>query len=346
MSNKKISELVEATQVNNNDELVIVQNGVTKKVKAEKVGTGGGGASGDTLPVGTMVPYGKNEAPTNWLICDGSAVSRTTYADLFAVIGTSYGAGDESTTFNLPNKQGKISVGLDSEDTDFNAVGKIGGEKEHELTVNEIPSHNHQVNETGGTAGIVAISSSQPGEQGNWGFNDVPEGPGSVISGLFTTSLVGGGQAHNNLQPYEVDCWIIKASQSSGVLANVAQTETNSDTDTYSCNYINEKVDGEWHDVTFSIGWQNHSDTYQSAQYKKIGNHVFLRGLIKNPNASPSTNILTVPSGFRPTKCTYFVVNENDAFCSAYMSPEGVLNVASYTQNEWIDISNINYFVD
>ena len=58
----------------------------------------------DTLPIGTQVAYGGITPPSGWLICDGSAISRTTYADLFAVIGTSYGAGDGSTTFNLPNK--------------------------------------------------------------------------------------------------------------------------------------------------------------------------------------------------------------------------------------------------
>ena len=54
-------------------------------------------------PVGTIVAFGGTTAPTGWLICDGSAISRTTYAGLFAVIGTAYGAGDGSTTFNLPN---------------------------------------------------------------------------------------------------------------------------------------------------------------------------------------------------------------------------------------------------
>lgn len=55
------------------------------------------------VPTGTILPYGGSTAPTGWLLCNGGAISRTTYADLFAIIGTNYGAGDGSTTFNLPN---------------------------------------------------------------------------------------------------------------------------------------------------------------------------------------------------------------------------------------------------
>ena len=69
------------------------------------IGDVGGG--GDTLPIGVMLPYGNTTPPENWLICDGSEVSRTTYSELFKVIGTSYGSGDGSTTFNLPNKKGR-----------------------------------------------------------------------------------------------------------------------------------------------------------------------------------------------------------------------------------------------
>ena len=67
----------------------------------------------DSIPIGMGGEfYGRQDAiPNGWLLCDGSAVSRTTYADLFDVIGTTYGPGDGSTTFNLPDFQGKGSVG-------------------------------------------------------------------------------------------------------------------------------------------------------------------------------------------------------------------------------------------
>lgn len=81
-------------------------------------------------PAGLISLFGGSVVPTGWLICDGSAVSRTTYSNLFSVIGTTYGTGDGSTTFNLPNLKGKIPVGYDSNDNDFNAIGKTGGGKQ------------------------------------------------------------------------------------------------------------------------------------------------------------------------------------------------------------------------
>lgn len=98
---------------------------------------------GDIEAVGTVKMYAGSSAPTGWMVCDGTAVSRATYADLFAVIGETYGNGDGSTTFNLPNLKGRVPVGHDSGQTEFDALGETGGEKEHQLTVGEMPSHTH-----------------------------------------------------------------------------------------------------------------------------------------------------------------------------------------------------------
>ena len=80
------------------------------------------------LPAGTILQWPSNTAPANWVFCDGSALSRTAYASLFAAIGTSYGAGDGSTTFNVPDFRGKFPVGK-STDTEFNTLGETGGSK-------------------------------------------------------------------------------------------------------------------------------------------------------------------------------------------------------------------------
>lgn len=155
------------------------------------------------LPVGAIVPFGGATAPAGYLICDGSAISRTTYNYLFTTIGTTYGAGDESTTFNLPNLKGKVPVGYDSTQTEFDTLGETGGEKTHTLITNEIPSHQHA--EKIGTNYLVDTN-----------------GEGASSSGLVITSLEGhtrnkvltdvegGGEAHNNLQPYIVLNYIIK----------------------------------------------------------------------------------------------------------------------------------------
>ena len=213
----------------------------------------GGSITGDTLPIGSITAYGKETAPANWLICDGSAVSRTSYADLFAVIGTKYGEGDGSTTFNLPNLKGRVPVGLDSDDTDFNTIGKTGGEKKHKLTIEELTEHAHDIHGNTNTYSASGVNYYQTssifagyagGEQKKLFYN------------AFGAEKTGGDQPHNNLQPYEVNNFIIKAFQSAGVVAEVVNAQTESDTDVYGCNYINnlntysteEKRVGTWID--------------------------------------------------------------------------------------------------
>ena len=155
---------------------------------------------GESLPIGSMIPFGSaNNIPTNWRICDGSEVSRTDYAELFNIIGTSYGEGDGTTTFNLPNKKGRVSVGLDLEQSEFNTIGKKGGEKTHQLKVEELPSHAHTVKGTVGSGGYAEGVSF--GNSANPGYTS-----------WVGMSAVGGNQPHNNLQPYEIDVWIIKVS--------------------------------------------------------------------------------------------------------------------------------------
>ena len=185
-----------------------------------------GAASGDTLPIGSIVPYGTTTAPTNWLVCDGSAVSRTTYANLFAVIGTSFGSGDGSTTFNLPNLKGRVAVGQDTSDTSFDTIGETGGEKTHTLTIQEMPVHNHAIGLEGGSDTGANISYSYNNNKRYYGGTDVIQNAGN-------------GASHNNLQPYQVVCYIIKANQSAGLVADVSNVYSTSQSDTYSCDYVN-----------------------------------------------------------------------------------------------------------
>lgn len=151
------------------------------------------------LPAGSIIQWGATTPPANWLLCDGSAVSRVTYSSLFAAIGTTYGVGNGSTTFNLPDLRGRVAVGRDGSQTEFDVLGESGGAKTHTLTVDQIPSHNH----TGGFTQTWAISGGQVG--GGRG-NDSAVHPNPL------TGATGGGQAHNNLQPYLVTNYIIKAT--------------------------------------------------------------------------------------------------------------------------------------
>lgn len=162
-----------------------------------------GGTLYADLAVGSIVPFGGSTAPSGFLLCNGQAVSRTSYKELFASIGVAFGSGDGSTTFNVPDMRGKTLVGYNSSETDFNVIGKTGGEKTHILTVNEMPSHSHSV------APIIDVA-------GNYGCTP-SEGSYTNSSSDYnpTTSTVatGGGQAHNNLQPYNTVNYIIKAKQ-------------------------------------------------------------------------------------------------------------------------------------
>lgn len=104
------------------------------------------------MEVGSIIISTSSVIPTGYLVCDGSAVDRSQYADLFAVIGTTYGSGDGLNTFNLPNLSGKVAVGP----TSGLVLGSTGGEATHVLQSSEIVAHTHDVPSHTHTSSIVA----------------------------------------------------------------------------------------------------------------------------------------------------------------------------------------------
>jgi microcystin-dependent protein len=101
---------------------------------------------GNPGKVGQVKFWAPSNAPDGWLVADGRAVSRTSYAELFAAIGTTYGSGDGTTTFNLPDFRGKVAVGRDAgvgANPNFDTVGETGGTKTETLTEAQMPSHTH-----------------------------------------------------------------------------------------------------------------------------------------------------------------------------------------------------------
>jgi microcystin-dependent protein len=112
------------------------------------------------LPVGTIVQYAAVPAPSGWLNCDGSAISRTTYAALFSVIGTTYGAGDTVSTFNIPDTRARQIRGVG---TSGIGLGGTGGADSVTLLIGNIPPHSHGVQQNGSLfTGGGTISSLQP----------------------------------------------------------------------------------------------------------------------------------------------------------------------------------------
>lgn len=171
-----------------------------------------------SLPIGSGMDYFGTTAPTNYLFADGAAVSRAEYAELFEVIGTTYGSGDGSTTFNLPDKRTRVTIMTDGNDYD---VGDTGGSATHTLTVDEMPSHthvqnSHAHNEHNEVWANVTGSSPKYNTPTGSGFfyNTVSQGGRGAIQTSGTTATnqnTGGGQAHSIMQPYLVCNYIIRA---------------------------------------------------------------------------------------------------------------------------------------
>ena len=114
-------------------------------------GTGDGGGEEPPpvvqfVPSGAIMQFAGASVPAGWLLCNGDPVNRTTYANLFTAIGTTYGTGDGTTTFNLPNFKGRVPVGRDSSVTIFNALNNTGGVSSVTLAEANLPQHNHSLN--------------------------------------------------------------------------------------------------------------------------------------------------------------------------------------------------------
>lgn len=152
-------------------------------------------------PTGMVVPFAGASAPSGWLLADGSAVSRSTYSALFTVISTTYGSGDGSTTFNLPDLKGRVAVGK-STDTEFDTLGEKGGAKTHTLQLTEVPAHTHAVMTV-----LIHCDGTQVTDE--YINASLAYGTARRRYSNYEESR-GGGLAHNNLQPYITLNYIIK----------------------------------------------------------------------------------------------------------------------------------------
>jgi microcystin-dependent protein len=149
------------------------------------------------MPVGMVVPFAGAEPPEGFLRCDGAAVSRGTFANLFAVVGTVYGAGDGATTFNVPDLRGRVPLGMGAgTGLSDRALGTKGGEEGHVLTTGELPSHSHAL-----TTKVHSVNVG--GGEAAYGNFSIP--------GQTATGLTGEGASHNTMPPFLGLNFLIKA---------------------------------------------------------------------------------------------------------------------------------------
>lgn len=162
------------------------------------------------MPSGSLMPYAGSSAPTGYLLCDGAAISRATFSALFALVGTTYGSGDGSSTFNIPDLRGRVIAGQDdmggssanrltglTGGVDGDVLGGTGGAETHTLTTSELPAHDHNLPvDIGGALNIQSLTSTGGSDQG--------------YDGSVDSTSTGGGLAHNNVQPTIILNYIIK----------------------------------------------------------------------------------------------------------------------------------------
>lgn len=194
---------------------IVTPVGIGSDGNLVKDGTGGAPDNPSSVPLGAGIEwYGEIAAiPVSYRLANGQALSRSVYSGLFALYGTRYGAGDGSTTFNLPNRNGRVAIGYNPNDTQFSTIGQTGGAKTAALSSANNGPHNH----TGTTStngnhnhfngnNVTVVGSSTLGLT-NGPFERVSYGNQSTSTNgnhnhTFTTNNSGSGTPFSILDPY------------------------------------------------------------------------------------------------------------------------------------------------
>jgi microcystin-dependent protein len=235
-------------------------------------------ATAALVPSGTVVQTAATAAPTGWLLADGSAVPRTTYAALFAAIGTTHGAGDGSTTFNLPDTKGRVLVHPNG--ATFGAIGSKGGEETHALSVAELAVHDH-----GSTSSVSAgtptgtINSVSAGTPVGSLSSDSAGTPSGTVHSLFPGS--GGAISSNHIQTASTGLQAGDANAGDALLTN---TFTGSAMAGHSHTFTGSAMAGHSHTFAGSA-LAGHSHTTASAGsgtgHNNIQPYIVLNHIIK-----------------------------------------------------------------
>ena len=154
-------------------------------------------------PVGSLLAYAGAAVPSDWMACDGRAIARVAYPDLYNAIGTTWGAGDGSTTFNLPDLRGATIIGAGTgSGLTARTLAQKGGEEKHTLTIAELAAHTHPPANASYQFAETLFNASQM----------TPTGTSfaAIANADPTTGVAGSGTPHNTMPPFAVANWIIR----------------------------------------------------------------------------------------------------------------------------------------
>jgi len=198
----------------------------------------------DSMVIGSIIQFVGTTIPTGWLECDGSTITQSAYPELYDLIGGT-----------LPDFRGRVLVGQDTNDTDFNTVGKTGGSK-------ELQAHSHEIKRDYNQNGF-ATPYGEPFS--GWGIRQ-----DSIGSATLTRTQEAGTGNSGNLQPYAVVKHIIKATNTTPTMASVVNATNSSTTDAYSCDYENKHYGGVELFTGYTSGNVTLSDSASNYSYIEV----------------------------------------------------------------------------
>jgi microcystin-dependent protein len=159
------------------------------------------------IPYGTIIQSAAVTVPEGWLLCNGSSIIKAIYLNLFNAIGYTYGGSGNN--FNVPDIRGRVAIGSGTAPgLSTRNLGNTGGAETHTLSVDEMPSHSHSSNATGGGIGLIRSTGNNTAGAGLDGTSGEPDLYATLPA--LTINSTGSSNSHNNMQPFITLNYLIK----------------------------------------------------------------------------------------------------------------------------------------